>query len=306
MAELLTTEQLFGEESLPLESVSCYMCERDDGKLIFSDPPFSIIRCGCGFVYVTPRVPDEKLHLIYQTEYFKSHSASEFGYTDYTKDKEGYLATFRRKAKLVAKHTPKGKILEIGSAAGFFLHAMKERNYDVHGVEVSEYVTKFAREEFGIDSIFNGKLEDAPIEAKSCDAVAMWDVIEHLADPIRELERIRGFLKPGGRLFIQTQDVSAFFARLLGSKWQHFKQLEHVYHFSPVTLKQALERAGFEIVLITHSGAGKYISVDFFVDRMQRYSKIVHHLLRPARLFGRRFFYLNPRDEIIVVAKLKN
>ena len=54
---------------------------------------------------------------------------------------------------------------------------------------------------------------------------------------------------------------------------------------------------------ISHKGAGKYISLEFFIERMKRYSVLLHHLLWPARIFGRFFFYLNPRDEMIVVAR---
>ena len=47
-------------------------------------------------------------------------------------------------------------------------------------------------------------------------------------------QRIRGLLKkPDGLLMIQTQDASSVTRRVMGSKWTHFKQLEHVYHFSP-------------------------------------------------------------------------
>lgn len=299
-----TTEHLHGEESLPLTETACYMCGGRGGEKILVDPPFEVLKCEhCGFVYVTPRVPDSHLHLIYQTEYFKSHSAKDFGYSDYLEDKKGYLKTFRKKAAIVGKHADGGRCLEVGSAAGFFLEAMRERGFDVHGVEVSEYAANFSREEFGLDSVFNGKLEDADLPEKSFDVVAMWDVIEHLADPIRELQRIRGLMKPDGVMVLQTQNPEHWFAKLLGTKWQHFKQLEHVYHFSPKTITEALNRGGFDVVSVDNRGAGKYISIDFFIERMKRYSVLVHHLLRPFHVIGRRFFYLNPGDEMIVVAR---
>lgn len=300
-----TSELELAEEELPLEAVDCYLCGSAEGVRMFEDPPFEVKRCGCGFVYVTPRVPDDKLHLIYQTNYFKSTSAKDFGYSDYTLDRDLYLKTFAKKARIVQRFKPAGRVLEVGSAAGFFLRAMRDRGYDVHGVEVSRYVAEFARDELGIETVFNGRLADAPLEPESFDVVAMWDVIEHLADPIAELERMRALMRPDGALFIQTQDVSALTARVLGKKWLHFKQLEHIYHFDPRTIQRALDRAGFEIVHVTHTGTGKYISVDFFIERMQRYSRLLHLMLKPARVFGRRYFYLSPRDEMIVVARPK-
>ncbi len=306
-AQALTTASLaFGEEELPLVPVDCYLCGSDRAKVLLNDPPFTVKKCdSCGLGYVTPRIPESHLHLIYQTEYFKSQSASDFGYSDYTKDKLGYLKTFDKKARIVQQYLKRGRVLEVGSAAGFFLHSMQQRGFEVEGVEVSQYVSDFARSEFGLTDIFTGLLKDAPLAEQSFDAVAMWDVVEHLSDPLEELKRIRALIQPDGFLFLQTQDIEAFFARLLGRKWQHFKQLEHIHHFSPTTIRVLLDRAGFELVDITHRAGGKYISIDFFVERMKRYSVILHHLLKPARLMGRIFFYLNPRDEMIVVARPK-
>lgn len=291
---------------LPLADVPCYLCGRKDGAVVVDEPPFRVMKCaGCSLAYVTPRVTDDHLHLIYQTEYFKSSNAADFGYSDYTRDRRGYEKTFRKKAELVQKHKLGKTMLEVGSAAGFFLRAMEDLGWQTMGVEPSSYVVDFARRELGLTEIHCGLLREAPVKESFYDVVAMWDVIEHVPDPIEELKLVRKLIKPDGRLFLQTQDIETRFARLLGAKWQHFKHLEHIHHFAPQTIKVILDRAGFEIVELTHSGAGKYISIEFFIDRMQRYSRLLHHLLWPARVFGRLFFYLNPGDEMIVVARPK-
>ena len=195
------------ETELPLVDVGCYMCGKRAGSEMVDDPPFKVIRCGdCGFAYVTPRVPDSHLHLIYQTEYFKSQSAGDFGYSDYTRDRQGYRRTFQKKADIVQRFVPDpGRVLEVGSAAGFFLLAMKERGYDTCGIEVSEYVSDFARDELGLDNVHTGLLhemsESIPLQAESFDVAAMWDVIEHVSDPIEELRRLHGLLR-GGRAVV--------------------------------------------------------------------------------------------------------
>ena len=286
-----------------MASVACYLCGRSDGDQLVDDPPFRVKLCPCGLGYVTPRIPESHLHLLYQSDYFESSNAAHFGYADYVRDQRGFHRTFAYKAEMVRRHKKSGRVLEVGSAAGFFLHAMRESGFEVSGVEVSEHVSEFARNSLGIDEVFTGRLQDAPYERGSYDVAAMWDVIEHVSDPIAELKRVRTFMKPDGILFLQTQDIDTRFRRLLGSKWQHFKQLEHIHHFSPKTMQTMLDRAGFELVELTHKGAGKYISIEFFIDRMARYNRLVHHLLWPMRIFGRFFFYLNPGDEMIVVAR---
>jgi 2-polyprenyl-3-methyl-5-hydroxy-6-metoxy-1,4-benzoquinol methylase len=260
----------------------------------------------CGLGYTTPRVRADRLQEIYDLGYFTSESAGDFGYARYADDSPGYLRTFERKVKIVRKFVPAGsRILEVGCAAGFFLKAARDAGYDAHGVEVSASILAHARDVLKLDNLFEGTVRDFPGKPGSYDAAALWDVVEHLADPLKDLARVRELLKPGGHLFVQTQDVSSLTRRVLGAKWPHFKQLEHVYHFSPSTVTTLLERAGFEVLRIQKRGAGKYISIDFFIDRMRRFGRIPHLLALPLTPLRRRFVYVNPWDEIIVAARAR-
>jgi SAM-dependent methyltransferase len=274
--------------------------------VLVDDPPFVVRLCaGCGLAYTTPRVKAGRLQEIYDLGYFTSESAGDFGYASYAADAPGYLRTFQKKIAIVRQHVPSGRILEVGCAAGFFLKAAADAGFEAHGVEVAGTILAHARDTLKLDRLFHGTLAEYQAPPASFDAVAMWDVVEHLADPLGDLVRARGLLKPGGRLFVQTQDVSSLTRRVLGARWPHFKQLEHVYHFSPATIRTLLDRAGFDVASIRKSGAGKYISIEFFVDRMRRFGRIPYLLALPLRPFRRRFVYVNPWDELIVVARPK-
>jgi len=291
---------------LPLEDVACYLCGRRDGAVLVDDPPFKVLYCaGCGLGYTTPRVQAGKLKDIYDLGYFTSESAGDFGYTSYAADAPGYLETFKRKVRIVQTVLKGGRILEVGCAAGFFLSAARDAGFEAHGIEVAQSILAHARDVLKLDNLHLGTLADYPAKPKSFDAVLMWDVIEHLADPGDNLLRARALLKEDGFLFLQTQDVDSMFRKVLGARWTHFKQLEHVYHFSKKTLTTLLDRTGFEVVRFQKSGAGKYISVEFFVDRMRRFGKIPYLLALPFKPFKRRFMYVNPWDELIVIARPK-
>ena len=204
------------------------------------------------------------------------------------------------------KFVPAGsRILEVGCAAGFFLKAARDAGYDAHGVEVVGVDPRSrARRPEARQPVRGDASRTSPASPGSYDAAALWDVVEHLADPLKDLVRVRELLKPGGHLFVQTQDVARSRGKILGAKWPHFKQLEHVYHFSPRTITTLLERAGFEVLRIQKRGAGKYISIGFFIDRMRRFGKIPHLLALPLTPFRRKFVYVNPWDEIIVAARV--
>jgi SAM-dependent methyltransferase len=173
----------------------------------------------------------------------------------------------------------------------------------VHGVELSAEIAQHAVSRFGFSQIHVGTLESAPHENGSFDLVTLWDVVEHVPDPRALLARVHELLKPGGALVLETQNVDSSFARLLGPKWQHYKHDEHLYHFSPATLRRLLAGAGFDVVELTPRLGGKYVSFGFIAERAARLHPAVSALLAPLKAIERANVYVNLRDEMIVVAR---
>lgn len=302
------TQQLTRQRGdLPLEEVACYLCGRDDGEVLVDDPPFIVRLCaGCGLGYTSPRLIGDRIHELYDDGYFNSDRAEAFGYDDYTKDREAYLKTFRRKLRVLGPHLSQGcSILEVGSAGGAFLEVMRERGHDVWGIELAKGMVDACREQFGFENVFCGKFDEVfdHLPEGQFGAVAMFDVIEHVPDPVMELELAARCLKDDGVLIIQTQDVASRTRKVLGRRWHHFKQLEHIYHFSPKTVTELLRRAGFEIVVLTKRDAGKHISFEEIGERAHRVGGWPRWMCAPFRWIGRRYTYVNPKDEMLIVAK---
>ena len=83
------------------------------------------------------------------------------------------------------------------------------------------------------------------------DAITMWDVIEHVPDPLGELQEVRRILRDGGLVSIITPDVDSWVARWLGNRWEEFRRVrEHIYFFSRRTMTETLRKAGFEVLRI--------------------------------------------------------
>ncbi len=287
------------------EVAACALCGSPDRRLRFEDPPFSVVECGsCGLVYVTPRLRSDVLPEVYAEDYWRSQSPKDRGYADYRREAPLYLKTFRRRMRLIDRFRPQpGRALDVGCAAGFFLHVLAERGWDVAGVELSPQIAAAAQAELGRERIHVGTLDSAPFPKESFDLVSLWDVVEHVEDPIALLGAARAFLKEDGLLVLETQNVESRFARLLGPRWQHYKHLEHLYHFAPATLDRLLAETGFERVHRTAAFGGKYISVGFLRERVRRIHPLLSALLWPLRPLDRLAFYANPRDELVVVAR---
>ncbi|MCI0586182.1 MAG: class I SAM-dependent methyltransferase [Planctomycetes bacterium] len=287
-----------------LAEVPCHLCGGRSQRLLFEDAPWRVVRCAdCSLVYTTPHPDPEALRALYGESYWRSPAAAERGYTDYLRDEPHYLRTYRRRLRLVRRHAPRpGRALDVGCAAGYFLRVLAEAGWEVHGVEVSPFVARFARERHGLDSIRVGSLEEAGFPPASFDLVTFWDVVEHLPDPRSALRAARGLVRPTGLLLLETQNVRSLAARLLGRRWQHFKQPEHLYHFDPDTIARLLAEAGFEVVENRPFFGGKYVPLAFAVERSGRISPLLPRLLRP---FARSSLalYVNLFDEMVVVAR---
>lgn len=291
--------------AVPRIHVPCYLCGKDEPKTMFEQPPYKVVRCqNCELVYTLPRLSPEQIKAMYQTAYWSSDAAKEFGYTDYLKDKELYLATYRMRREVITSRKPKaGRILDIGSAAGYFLATMAEIGWDCHGIELSQFMADKSRELFGLQDVRSGSILDADYAKHSFDVVTFWDVVEHLEDPIPHLKKARELLKDDGILVIETQNVESRFAKVMGSRWQHFKMAEHLNHFAPKTVAVLLEKAGFAIEENTGKRGGKKISFDFLVERVGKIHPVLSILFSPLRLIGSASLYVNLFDEMLVVAR---
>jgi len=288
-----------------MREVPCLFCDVHDETVRFTDGPFRVVACArCGHVYVNPRLSPERLHEMYQEEYWASDRAKEFGYTEYLAEAPLYLRTYAMRSSVIDKYAkPPGSVLDVGCAAGFFLKVMADKGWHTTGIEISKPMVAYATEQLGLGDMRRGDLLSIDFASDvSFDVVTMWDVIEHLERPDLHLARARELLSDDGVLVLETQDVSSRWAGMLGKNWQHYKHEEHLHHFQPDSMSRLLENAGFKVLENTPRRGGKYVSLGFIVERVGKIHPALSVLASPLKLIGNTNLYVNLRDEMVVVA----
>jgi 2-polyprenyl-3-methyl-5-hydroxy-6-metoxy-1,4-benzoquinol methylase len=135
-------------------------------------------------------------------------------------------------------------VLDIGCATGALLAYLRDRGWHVTGVEISP-AAEYARNERNLD-VKSLPLEENHFPPESFDVVLASHLIEHLNDPRSFLKETHRILRPDGRVFITTPNISGFQARLLGGRWRS-AIFDHLYLFSRRTLKTMLNRSGFTV-----------------------------------------------------------
>lgn len=193
-----------------------------------------VVKCnGCELIYVNPR-PAPELVIGGYTE-----AEDEI----YVGAAAGREATFRRCVKLLERHVKPGRVLDVGAAAGFFVKAAKDAGWDAVGVEPCKWLAQYGVERLGVD-VQAATLGEAAFPDDSFDVVTMWDVLEHVPEPMEELREVLRILRPGGLLLVNYPDIGTIMAKMAGKNWWFLLSV-HLTYFSRGTLKAMVEQAGF-------------------------------------------------------------
>lgn len=88
-------------------------------------------------------------------------------------------------------------------------------------------------------SLSSAGLEQLPPEQKFM-CVTLWDVVEHLPEPLAVLKNAWERVAPGGWLILETGNYQSTERLLSGSRWWAW-QLDHRWYFAPPTLLRLLE-----------------------------------------------------------------
>lgn len=220
-----------------LERVSCNLCGGSETRPFQRKAGYEVVTCvACGLVYVNPR-PDGA-HLL---AHYNGNSSSRVQY--YLDVEAADRRSFAEVLDVAQRLRPaRGALLDIGPNVGTCLMLARERGFEVRGIEINAEAARYCREQRGLD-VLGQALAPGVFPAASFDVILLGDVIEHLPDPLAALRCVQTLLRPGGITLISTPDVAGWAARAL-----QVKPEEHLYYFTPATMRRALESAGLEVL----------------------------------------------------------
>ncbi len=266
----------------------CPLCNGNSYKVVSLTESLegSLVRClTCGLIRLHPMPAPDKTAALYEcSDYMPNRLQAQSRYMRWENQRDD------RFARIVnSPPGPEARLLDVGCATGTFLNRVRAKGWQVEGVEAGEHLAWFARERYGLN-VHTGQIEDVLdcFEFESFDVITLWDVIEHLRQPIEVLNGLYRILKPGGNLYLATPNADGWVAQFhlhtlacWWGIWPHPEPPYHLYQFSRKSLVRALRKVGFVSIELMHDEIPLWYTVGFpgepnLLQWLQEHTRIPH------------------------------
>lgn len=247
---------------------NCIICSSSDITHEFSYNKLVVMRCNsCGQGFVS----EKSIHSLDLSEIYKSE------YRGFIHDQ---LFQQRLEKEIVhnfSKYVPhNSRILDIGCGNGDFLKVSTDLGYDTTGVDISKEAVDYC-----VKSGYKAELmSDFEGVEKTFDVITMWDVIEHVQNPMELVNFAKKYLKEGGVIVIKTplhKQFSFWLVKSFPFLSRSVLQIPaHIQFYSDKSMKNLLENMDFEILNFSHvKNMRKMKKVNRFSRWVKRLIKLI-------------------------------
>lgn len=224
---------------------------------------FTIVKClNCSLMYTNPRLTEDELQLLYSSNSHLGGNWRDFPYlfdlsqpddlqSVNTHEPEIRIRSAAWQVGLIDSYLEKlhkernqVQILDVGCGLGGFMKAAENAGYRVWGCDISPDRINYARDVYKLKHAHLGQAHEV-FSGKTFDIITLWDVVEHLTDPVGLLKKLRNLLHPEGLIVILTMSTDSVTYKLMKKSWYYIDPVGHLYYFSHTTMKNLFKISGF-------------------------------------------------------------
>lgn len=226
---------------------NCHVCSASESRLVVEVEGYKYVRCSsCGVERMGSYPTPEEINAFYESDYMNRKFNNLGHHLHFTPE---YRATYFAEKDLTFGDLRmdlkdyKGKhLLDVGCANGQFLEYTGRFGVKSEGIDISAEMIEAGKRQ-GLDC----RVADFFSMEGAYDLITFWDVVEHVLDPKKVLEKTRSLLKKSGEVIIQTPCTGKI-SELFGEKWLYYLPVQHIHLFSQEALFKLLSDTGFSIV----------------------------------------------------------
>lgn len=144
------------------------------------------------------------------------------------------------------------KILDVGCGNGMFLEEAKKRGWEVYGTEFTDKQVEYLKNK-GINTL-QGRLQNDSFKENYFDVIISSEVIEHINNPLEEMQHFYRILRKGGLVYITTPNFNAVERFFLKNNYEIIDYPNHLCYYTADTINKLLISQGFNRLKITTTG----------------------------------------------------
>src|SRR3990167_628915 len=272
--------------------MQCFLCKKSGFEKVYTLKTKNILCCKNDGLILGETTAYNKIN-IYGTEYF-SNEPNRFN--------KNYFKT----KLLTLKHltlNKKPQVLDIGCGWGDFEEVLEAEKIPYLGIDVNKEAIEICKkkglncEHLTIDQLLNYKKQDTRYKQLSnnnnqkskkfeelkfgnwnffgklvswnleFDCITLFQVIEHLKNPIPLLQAAKKLLKKNGLILITTPNNDSPLRKLMGSRWSVYNEPSHSIFYNKKTLRETLNSAGFKNIQVSNDSL-RFLSLMYIVKRL--------------------------------------
>ncbi len=250
-----------------LKNPTCCVCEKPLKNLISRREVSNLYRCEkCKTIN---QIYFDKLEENYDKSYFMSEYKNQYG-RSYEEDATTLRLLAKNRLDELKKIKPHGRILELGSAMGFFVSEALNYGYEASGIEISAYASSYAKRKLDVD-VRCASVEEYDYIEDEYDIICAWYVLEHLPTLMSLLDKLYLSLKKGGVLAFSMPNSYGITGRKKKDYYARVVPLDHYYEFSPKSITKLMKKKGFKHVKTLAKG----IHLSRYVDTLPKSMKFL-------------------------------
>jgi 2-polyprenyl-3-methyl-5-hydroxy-6-metoxy-1,4-benzoquinol methylase len=211
----------------------------------FGDQAIRLCKCTkCDFGRFEPTVEGT-------ANFYESISATDY----YNTDKWEFSCAIKDLRSAGVK-----RVLDVGCGSGIFLEQLKKSMPDAElfGFDLSgKFHEKLKKRGFGLLSNNSDHLDHTISEYGLFDAITIFQVLEHVSDPVTFLKKYLRFLRPGGKLIITTPDAGGPISKFPGALTEI--PPHHLTQWNENTFDAFLPSQGLSICIVRYEPLPDYL-----------------------------------------------
>lgn len=232
----------------------CFLCGSDRYEIVSNklryDKPGTVIACSeCGLTRLLGVLHyADKLNEYYAHQYAQEYHPGVKNELDSLFD--SFLPVQEERVNRIRPYLKaEHRILEVGSSTGYFLASVKPLVAEVQGLELNRSEARYATQVKNISTI-DVPLENCRLSTNHYDHICIFQVLEHVSNPIEYLHLLQKYLSPGGKIHIEVPNLKDPLVSFYDvEEYRNFYYQEpHLYYFTVDTLKKVCNAAGFRKV----------------------------------------------------------